>query len=42
MRFVIPMLYAIVGCVLLGVHFGSWMVGVGAYCCIVAIGNWEP
>ncbi len=37
---IIAWIYAIIGCSLLGAHFGSWMVGVGAYCCIIAIANW--
>jgi hypothetical protein len=41
MQSAVAMFYAIVGCTLIGVGVGSWMVGVGAYCCIVAIGNWN-
>lgn len=37
----IPMFYAIVGCVMIGVHFGSALVAIGIYTCIIAVVNWE-
>lgn len=37
----IAMLYAIVGCVMIGVHFESALVAIGIYCCIIAVANWE-
>lgn len=37
----IAVIYAIIGSTMIGVHFGSPWVGIGAYCCIVAVGNWR-
>jgi hypothetical protein len=41
MQAFIAFAYGVVGCILIGIGTGSWMVGVGAYCCIIAIGNWN-
>lgn len=33
--------FAIIGSVIIGLHFGSGLLGVGVYCCIAAVGNWK-
>lgn len=33
--------WAIVGSTMVGAHFGSWVLAIGVYACIVAVGNWE-
>lgn len=39
---VVAWVFAVAGSTIIGLHFGSGLLGIGAYCCIVAAGNWKP
>jgi len=32
---------AAIGCALIGSWAGSWKLGLGLYCCIAGLGNWN-